>query len=118
MLLMGDSGTDVETRLLQEHESVGNLLTSDVLLLGDHGSDRASSNEFLQAVSPKRGVISTSLFNKKYPSDVVLARLAEQHIAMDSTVTSGTLTYDLGGKNNVDVTHYRDGYWWLKREQQ
>jgi len=117
MLLMGDAGTDVENRLLQEHESVGNLLTSDVLLLSDHGSDRASSKEFFHAVAPKRGVISTSFLNKKYPSDVVLARLAEQHIAMDSTVTSGTLTYDLGGKNPIEVTHYRDGYWWLRRKR-
>jgi competence protein ComEC len=118
MLLMGDAGVDVENRLLQEHESVGDLLTADVLLLGDHGSDRASSDAFLQAVAPKHAVISTSFLNKKYPSEVVLARLAELQIAIDSTVTSGTLTYDLGGKKGVEVTHYRAGYWWLKREGQ
>lgn len=115
MLLMGDAGRDVESRLLQENVSIGNLFTADVLLLGDHGSDRASSDEFLQAVAPKHGVISTSFLNKKYPSDGVLARLAGQHIAIDSTVTSGTLTYDLGGKKGVEVTRYREGYWWLRR---
>lgn len=118
ILLMGDAGSDVENRLLQEHESVGNLLTSDVLLLGDHGSERASSDEFLQAVAPKHAVISTSFLNKKYPSDVVLSRLAEQAITIDSTVMSGTLTYDLGGKKGVQVAHYRDGYWWLRRERE
>ena len=112
---MGDAGLDVESRLLQEHESVGDLLTSDVLLLGDHGSDRASSGAFLHAVAPKRGVISTSFLNKKYPSDAVLARLAERGIVVDSTVTSGTLTYDLGGKQGVEMGHYREGYWWLRR---
>jgi len=114
MLLMGDAGSDVESRLVQEHKAVGNLLTADVLLLGDHGSDRASSDEFLQAVAPKYAVISTSYSNKKYPSDGVLSRLADQGIAVDSTVTSGTLTYDLAGKKAVEVTHYRDGYWWLR----
>lgn len=118
MLLMGDAGGDIESQLLQEHELVGDLLTSDILLLGDHGSDRASSDEFLAAVAPNRVVISTSFLNKKYPSDVVLARLAARHIAMDSTVTSGTLTYTLGGSRGVDVTHYRDGLWWLKRDRE
>lgn len=117
MLLMGDAGSDVENRLLQEHRSVGDLVTADVLVLGDHGSDRASSKAFLQAVAPKRGVISTNFLNKQYPSDVVLARLKEQHIAIDSTVTSGTLTYDLGGEKTVEVTHYRDGFLWLRRER-
>ncbi|GAC1369361.1 MAG: DNA internalization-related competence protein ComEC/Rec2 [Aquirhabdus sp.] len=117
ILLMGDAGNDVEYRLLQEHESVGDLLKADVLLLGDHGSDRASSDAFLQAVAPKHGVISTSFLNKKYPSGMVVTRLVEQGVTVDSTVTSGTLTYDLGGKNGVDVTHYREGYRWLRKER-
>ncbi|MDE2422514.1 MAG: hypothetical protein KGO49_15200, partial [Gammaproteobacteria bacterium] len=115
LLLMGDAGMDVEAKLLQEQTVVGNLLKSDVLLLGDHGSDRASSEEFLQVVAPSRAVISTSFMNKKYPADEVLERLRVNQITVDSTVDSGTLTYDLGGKKGVEVSRYRDGYWWLRR---
>lgn len=116
MLLMGDAGTEVEEKLLQENAVVGQLLTADVLLLGDHGSDRASSEAFLQAIMPSRAVVSTSFMNKTYPADEVLERLHLRQISVDSTVDGGTLTYDLGGKEGVQVSRYRDGYWWLKRE--
>ncbi len=118
MLLMGDAGAEVEVKLLQEHAVVGNLLKSDVLLLGDHGSDRASSDVFLQEVMPSIAVVSTSFMNKKYPADEVLERLRAKQIIVDSTVDSGTLTYDLGGKKGVEVSRYRDEYWWLRREHQ
>jgi competence protein ComEC len=116
LLLMGDAGTEVETKLLNEQAVVSNLLTADVLLLGDHGSDRASSDAFLSAVMPIRAVISTSYMNKKYPAQDVLQRLRAKHIYIDSTVDSGTLTYDLGGKKNVESTRYRDQYPWLVRD--
>lgn len=115
MLLMGDAGIDVENRLLSEHALVGNLLNADILLLGDHGSDRANSDDFLSTVNPKRAVISTSFMNKKYPAEDVLHRLKALNIAVDSTVDSGTLIYDLGGKKGVEVTRYRDQYPWLVR---
>lgn len=116
MLLMGDAGVDVEEKLLQQNAVVKNLVAADVLLLGDHGSDRASSDVFLQAVKPSRAVVSTSFMNQKYPVNELLERLRSKPITVDSTVDSGTLTYDLGGKQGVQVGHYRDGYWWLKRE--
>jgi competence protein ComEC len=118
ILLMGDAGTEVETKLLNEHAVVSDLLAADVLLLGDHGSNRASSDAFLSAVMPRRAVISTSFMNHKYPAEAVLKRLRSMHIVIDSTVDSGTLTYDLGGKNNIEVTRYRDLYPWLVRERE
>jgi competence protein ComEC len=118
LLVMGDAGTEVENKLVNEHAVVGNLLTADVLLLGDHGSDRASSDAFLSAVMPRRAVISTSFMNHKYPAEAVLQRLRSKHIVIDSTVDSGTLTYDLGGKKDMEVTRYRDLYPWLVHEHE
>ncbi len=118
MLIMGDAGVNVESRLLSEHAVVEDLLTADVLLLGDHGSDRASSDDFLAAVNPMRAVISTSFMNQKYPAPNVLVRLKNKHIAVDSTVDSGTLTYDLGGKKGVEIMRYRDQYPWLLRARE
>jgi competence protein ComEC len=118
LILMGDAGTEVEVQLLNTQAVVDNLLTADVLLLGDHGSDRASSDAFLSAVMPRREVISTSFMNQKYPAEAVLRRLRSKHIVIDSTVDSGTLTYDLGGKKDIEVTRYRDLYPWLVREHE
>jgi competence protein ComEC len=115
MLIMGDAGVDVESKLLNERAVVEDLLTADVLLLGDHGADRATGDDFLAAVNPKRAVISTSFMNKKYPSQDVINRLKNKNIIVDSTVDSGTLTYDLGGKRDIEVTRHRDQYPWLAR---
>ncbi len=118
MLIMGDAGMDIESRLLKEHAVVEDLLTADILLLGDHGADRASGDGFLAAVNPTRAVISTSFMNQKYPAPNVLVRLKNKHIAVDSTVDSGTLTYDLGGKKGVEIMRYRDQYPWLLRARE
>jgi len=110
MLLMGDAGFDVESRLMEENT----LLTADVLVLGDHGSNRASSEAFINAVAPKLAVYSSGAFSKKYPSDLTIARLKAKNIAVESTVTGGTLTIDLGGQDHFDLSRYRDQYIWLK----
>ncbi len=117
ILLMGDAGTAVEARLLAEQaaEPQSHGLAADVLLLGDHGGDRATSAAFLQQVTPQIGVISTSALNKNYPADSILQRLEQQYTIVESTVQGGTLTFDLGGKNTVVTTRHRDGVVWLQR---
>ncbi len=117
ILLMGDAGMEVEAALLADQATTSppNRLAADVLLLGDHGGDRASSEAFLQAVQPQVGVISTSYLNKHYPDDAVVQRLQTLHIALASTVDAGTLTFDLGGQTPVVATRYRAGQVWLQR---
>ncbi len=111
MLLMGDAGFDVERQLLAQNPS----LTADVLLLGDHGSSRASSNAFITAVAPQLAVYSAGARSKNYPANELLVRLKAQNIHVESTVNGGTLTIDLGGQKSFDVSRYRDEYLWLKR---
>jgi competence protein ComEC len=118
VLLMGDAGSEVEEGLLAEQvaDPVGHALTAQLLLLGDHGSERASTPAFLQTVQPQIGVISTSALNKKYPAASTLQSLSQKHIALESTVQGGTLTFDVGGQTSVVTSRYRDGKVWLRRE--
>ena len=117
ILLMGDAGTEVEANLLADQvRAAPPRLAADLLLLGDHGGDRASSAVFLQAVQPKLALISTSFLNKHYPAVTVLQRLDAQHIPVLTTVESGTLTLDLGGQSPIVTSRYRDSAIWLQRE--
>ncbi len=59
MLLMGDAELDAERSLVERYPE----LRCDVLKVGHHGSDTASSPEFLQLVKPKVAVISCGVNN-------------------------------------------------------
>lgn len=73
-LLVGDSTFLTEAELLKKK----NHLEADVLKVGHHGANDASSEDFLKAVSPKIIVISVGKDNiRGYPSSSVLRRLEE-----------------------------------------
>jgi beta-lactamase superfamily II metal-dependent hydrolase len=73
-LLAGSADLDVERRLLAQGENV----RCDVLQVGGHGGDGATSPRFLQAVRPALAVISCGEGNRAGdPDEAVLARLAE-----------------------------------------
>ena len=58
-LFMGDAGEDSEARLL----AIGDNLNADVLEVGHHGSQYASTPAFIAAVHPKFAVISVGRYN-------------------------------------------------------
>ena len=112
VLITGDAGFYTEFLLQQQQ----NPIKADLLVLGHHGSKHSSSSLFLQGVAPQRAVVSAGYLNRyQHPAPIVLARLAEQNIAVDSTITGGTLTYYLGEKLRLEPSRYRDSKAWLKR---
>jgi competence protein ComEC len=73
-LLAGSADLDVERSLLARKEHV----RCDVLQVGRHGGEGATSPRFLQAVRPALAVISSGEGNRAGdPDEAVLARLAE-----------------------------------------
>ena len=120
VLIMGDAGFYTEFLLLQQMDFSAtrqNILKADLLVLGHHGSKHSSSTAFLQAVAPQRAVVSAGYLNRyQHPAPVVMARLAEQGIAVDSTIDSGTLTYYLGEKSVLRPERFRDKKPWLIRK--
>ncbi len=87
---MGDAPIRTERQLLESNADV----RADVLKLGHHGADTSSSLPFLQAVSPKRALISAGKDNAyRHPRPSVLQELKAERITIDRTDQSGTIQY-------------------------
>lgn len=95
MLFMGDAGVTVEEKLL-----AGNIdLSAAVLKVGHHGSDSASSSDFLQAVHPNLAIISNGLDNQfGHPSQRTLYHLQQLGISILRTDQHGNITVDSDGQ--------------------
>ncbi len=101
-LLTGDATREVEHQLVSEYNF--EVLDTDVLKLGHHGSKTSSSVEFLRAVSPRVAIISAGKGNKYgHPAPEILAFLNALQIPYLSTQTQGTIIYASDGKNLIRV---------------
>jgi len=101
-LLMGDATLLTEKGLLEQ----GLDLNASLLKVGHHGSDDASGNEFLKAVSPAAAIISVDADNLYgYPSDTVLRRLESQGIEVYRTDLQGNIVVraDESGNSCIDI---------------
>lgn len=94
ILLPGDLEQQGEDLLLARLPAAG--LSSEVLVLGHHGSRNASSLSWLQAVQPELAIVSAGYRNAfRHPSPVLLERLRTQGIFWRNTAASGAITVDL-----------------------
>ena len=74
LLIMGDADKHAEAQLLAS----ASLQPVDLLVVGHHGADDASSAGFLQIVRPRQSVISIDKNNiRGYPSPRTLQRLGQ-----------------------------------------
>ena len=71
-LFAGDAGEEAERYLL----SLGSDVAADILKVGHHGSNTASSEEFIKAVSPMYSVISVGYNQYGHPHIETIHRLA------------------------------------------
>lgn len=94
-LLMGDASTEIEDELIDAH-ALGNCEHPDVLKLGHHGSKTATSQRFIEHLTPKYAIISAGAFNDYgHPHFEVLARLKEADIQILRTDTDGTIRIEV-----------------------
>ncbi len=95
-LFTGDAQSESEKEMLLK----GYNLKSDVLKVGHHGSNTATSPEFLKAVSPKYAVISVGKDNDYgHPHQVTLDKLAAAAVRVYRTDLNGTITIVSDGAN-------------------
>lgn len=84
-----------------------NILDSDVLKVGHHGSKTGSSEEFLNAVSPEISLISAGIKNKfGHPSEIVLKRLKKMNSKIFRTDSAGAVLLQSDG-NEIKVIDWR-----------
>ena len=109
IIMTGDAETIVEEVALND----GVNLDAEILKVGHHGSDTSSSNEFLDAVSPKYALISTEIGNKhEHPIKSVMDELKARDIEVYRTDESGTVILTITSNSvtfNTDPDDYLSG---------
>lgn len=97
-LFMGDAGVEVEKQMLEGLKK--KQLVSEVLKIGHHGANSATTESFLKAVSPETAVISVGKDNRyHFPDNEVLQRLRGKDISILRTDQIGTIIAKSDGKN-------------------
>lgn len=95
-MFTGDAEIPVELEVVKKN---GSYLKADVLKFGHHGSSTSSAEEFIQAVNPKYGVISSGVNNMYgHPHREVLALIDEYDIETYRTDIDGQITLISDGK--------------------
>lgn len=95
ILYTGDMQTDVEATMIT---TWGSELQSDVLKVGHHGSNTATSAAFLNMVKPKYAYIEVGANNTfSFPAAVTLSNLQAVGATVFRTDMGGTQQYRIGG---------------------
>ena len=95
-LMTGDSPIQIEEALLSLNPEI---LDSDVLKAGHHGSKTSTSLKYARAVSPDYAVISAGKNNTYgHPHQEVLDILEKVGAKIVSTIDSGTIKFETNGK--------------------
>lgn len=102
VLLTGDAGEAVENDILAE----GVDIHSTVLKVSHHGSKYASTQKFLNAVSPETAVISVGTDNKYLPDRKTVDRLNECAESVWRTDKNGSIIVVSDGKSIKTFTEY------------
>lgn len=92
MLLTGDSGFDIETKLLPRFN-----LDADLLKVGHHGSKYSTSEEFIDEVTPEFSVISSGENKYGHPDSGVIDRLQQNNSKVLRTDQEGDIRFRSDG---------------------
>lgn len=94
VLIMGDAPKEAEKWLIKN--KLSSLENINVLIVGHHGSDSASSEDFLEIVSPDIAVVSVEKQNVRgYPSKKTIKNLMHNINEVWITGWDGDFYYDL-----------------------
>ncbi len=106
ILLTGDAERASENDMLES----GLLRPVTLLKVGHHGSNTSSSDDFLNAITPRFAVISDGYKNQfHHPNPAVLNRLGAHHTAVFRTDQEGLITFLTDGDRVGVFTAYKKG---------
>lgn len=90
MLYMGDAGKIAEQKLYAKQ-----VKDIDILKVGHHGSNSATSFQFIQSIKPKNAVISALKKYYGHPHQNVIQTLKENGVYIYYTEKSGAIKFNL-----------------------
>ncbi|MBU4510010.1 hypothetical protein KJ830_03070, partial [bacterium] len=93
-LFTGDIEREAEKRLLVWQD----ILNSNVLKLGHHGSSTSTTLEFLDKVNPSIAVITVGENHFGHPSQKIIERLEDKNIQIYRTDEDGTIIIRTNGQ--------------------
>jgi competence protein ComEC len=106
VLMTGDLSADAEARIMRElDEKPGGveMLRSDILKAGHHGSRYSTSDEFLETVSPKLCVFQVGKNNFGHPHPTVLEKCEKRNIMIYRNDSQGAVMIDVTGGGRIRV---------------
>lgn len=100
VMFTGDAEEESEEKILSIYPS--ELLDSDILKMGHHGSSTSSTREFLEAVSPDVAIMSLGEGNSyKHPHKETLDKLEDLNIPYYRTDLHGTVVFVSDGETFI-----------------
>ncbi|MFT7328124.1 MAG: competence protein ComEC [Crocinitomicaceae bacterium] len=95
VLMTGDASDTVEYELI---DTYGDILESDILKVGHHGSQTSTSELFIETVNPKYSIISAGCDNRfGHPHGLVLATLFTSNTQVLNTCNEGDIRFQSDG---------------------
>ncbi len=103
---------DAEKAAEEELVASGENLQADLLKVAHHGSATSSTQEFLERVRPRYGVISVGPDRNRLPSQQVLQRLEEMGTKVFATDVEGDIVFSYNGEQLTVRTGRKAGKIW------
>ena len=108
VLMTGDMGFEQEDAVLKLYEKTPEVLKSDILKVGHHGSKYSTSQAFLDAVDPSAAVIQVGKNNFGHPHEDVIEKLRENGIMVYRNDLDGAVLVDVKNGEFQVKTMLRD----------
>lgn len=103
MLFTGDIENQTERILVSKYKNT-NILNSEILKVGHHGSKTSSNEEFLALIKPKIALIGVEKNNKfGHPNLEVLERLNKFNCKVYRTDNNGEISIIIKDKDRIKV---------------
>lgn len=104
MLFTGDIEEIAEGKILQEYKNNLEVLKSNLLKVGHHGSKTSSTQDFLEAVQPKIALIGVGKDNKfGHPNDEVVERFNKLNIKIFRTDQMGEISAKVNKNGKIII---------------
>jgi len=91
VLMTGDMGTEGEAQVMKAYEDHPEILSSDILKIGHHGSRYSTSDEFLEAVVPKIAVFQVGKNNFGHPHPTIIEKCQKKDIIIFRNDLNGAI---------------------------